>query len=61
MAKKIRKITPYTPAWEREANALARSYAPTMYPCKKCGHPVGHGYCCTGCGDSDPSTASSDS
>ena len=52
--RKIRKVKPYTAKWEREANALARNYAPSIYPCKKCGHPVLQTYACTFCGDMNP-------
>jgi len=47
-------MEPYSPEWQREAGALARSYAPPIYPCKKCSHPVVQGYCCTTCGTSEP-------
>jgi len=43
--------------YEREANNLARTYAPDIYPCKKCGHPVVSGYCCTFCNDENPSAS----
>lgn len=48
------KIKPHTARWERLADALARDYAPRIYPCGKCGYPVVEGYCCTACGDSAP-------
>jgi len=51
----MKDITPYSEEWQKEANALARCYAPTIYPCCKCNHPVVKGYCCGHCGDSDPS------
>ncbi len=35
---------------------LAIAYAPEIYRCKRCGYPVISGYCCTHCGDSDPSS-----
>lgn len=52
--RKIRKIKPYTLKWEKMANELARSWCPTVYPCKECGHPVVNGYCCGYCGSTDP-------
>jgi len=54
--EKMRKWEPYSPSWERAANRLARSFSPGIHPCKKCGYPVIHGYCCTGCGDTNPSS-----
>jgi len=52
---KIKKIKPYTARWEREANKVARTYAPEIYPCETCGYPVATGYCCGYCGSCDPS------
>jgi hypothetical protein len=46
----------YSKEWELEANRLSRSYSPLLYPCKKCNHPVVSGYCCSYCGDSNPSS-----
>jgi hypothetical protein len=40
--------------WEAAAGRVARSYAPVIYPCKHCGAPTVHGYCCTHCGSSEP-------
>ncbi len=48
-------MKPYTQPWERAANRLARNYAPKIYPCAKCSYPVLNGYCCTHCGDTNPS------
>lgn len=42
--------------FQREANSLARGFAPEAYKCKKCGHAVLRGYCCTFCGTMDPET-----
>ncbi len=42
--------------WEERANSLARAFCPDIYACKKCEYPVMDGYCCTGCGDSNPSS-----
>ena len=56
--KKPRKIKPYGPKWERLADAVARGFAPSLYPCAKCGYPVLSGYCCSGCQTSDPHSAS---
>lgn len=47
--KTFRKIKPYTRAWESEANAIARSFAPTIAPCKNCGHPYFTPYICDTC------------
>lgn len=55
-SERKKKWTPYSPAWEREARAMARSVAPPIYPCMKCSGPVLRGYCCDHCGDSDPSS-----
>ena len=38
--------------------SLAINYAPDINPCKKCGWPVVRGYCCTACGDINPSSVS---
>jgi hypothetical protein len=54
MQATITKIIPYSSAWEKKANQLARSYAPYIYPCGKCDGPVMDGYCCTTCGDTNP-------
>lgn len=48
-AKPKRKAEPYTPAWERKANSVARSYV-EMVPCKTCGEPRISTYRCTFCG-----------
>jgi hypothetical protein len=52
----IKKIDPIVDweQWEEEADELARDFCPSIYPCKKCGHPIISGYCCTFCGDSNP-------
>jgi len=42
--------------WEHRANSLARSYAPNIYSCKKCGNPCVSGYCCGYCGSNSPSS-----
>jgi hypothetical protein len=52
--RKPRRIEPYTPAWERLANAEARCFCPRIYPCGECGGPVVDGYCCNRCGSSEP-------
>lgn len=54
--KKITKIEPYSDIYYRRLNQVARDFCPRIYPCKKCGSPVADGYCCTYCGDNDPST-----
>jgi hypothetical protein len=52
---------PKTEAEYRDhANALARSFAPDIRACKKCGWPVVSGYCCTYCGDANPSEREDD-
>lgn len=51
----MKKVTPYTKSWYEKAFQLLRSYVPGLYPCHKCGNPVISGYCCTYCGDSNPS------
>lgn len=52
--RRPRRMQPYTQAWERAANELAREAAPVIYPCGACGGPVLTGYCCTRCGCEDP-------
>lgn len=48
-------IDPDGKYWEKLANEMARAFAPDIYPCCKCNHPVITGYCCTNCGDDNPS------
>ena len=50
---RIRKMKPYTPAWERLANQIAREHV-EVRACKTCGHPCHHSYQCTFCGETDP-------
>jgi len=40
--------------FNRKANAIARSFCPEIYECKKCGNPCVDGYCCMSCGDGCP-------
>jgi hypothetical protein len=40
--------------YNKLAIELAFHYAPKIYPCKKCEHPVAKGYCCGFCGDKSP-------
>jgi hypothetical protein len=47
-------IEPYSNRWEQLANEQARSYAPEIYPCVKCGYPVISGYCCNFCNNENP-------
>lgn len=54
MATKPRKIKPYTPRWHKEAYELLRTWYGVI-ACQRCGHPCLKGYCCTTCGDTDPS------
>lgn len=49
---KVKKIKPYTPEWEREANALARQSI-RIRACGLCGHPAVEGYVCNVCGEDD--------
>lgn len=51
--KRIRVITPYTPAWHRMAYQMLQNYV-TIYPCASCGAPVHERYCCGRCGNTDP-------
>jgi hypothetical protein len=46
---KIAPVVPYTKAWEKSANELARSYV-RINACVDCGRPVVSGYCCSVCG-----------
>ena len=52
--KKLKKLEWGGAAFEKLANALARDYV-AIRQCMKCTHPVVHGYCCTFCGDTNPS------
>lgn len=52
--RKPKHMTPYTPEWERLANAEARSFAPEVRPCADCGGPYIKGYCCNRCGSHNP-------
>jgi hypothetical protein len=51
--RKVRRIKPYTPKWEKLANQLARSWN-QLKPCRYCGYPVTVGYCCGTCGSDNP-------
>jgi rubrerythrin len=42
--------------YDRAADYLRRQLVPDLYPCMKCGYPVQRGYCCTACGDTNPSS-----
>ena len=46
----MRRMEPYTPVWQREANRIARDFAPPILPCSRCGYPLVSGYCCGSCG-----------
>ena len=50
--KKYRGV-PYGPKWMKDANRLARDYAPDIYPCPQCGSPRASGYCCPFCGSGE--------
>lgn len=49
-----RRMKPHTPRWWKLAAELALSYAPPIKPCRDCGGPVLHGYCCDRCGSVEP-------
>ncbi len=51
--RKPKKIEPFTPAWERLADARAGDYV-DIRPCRECGGPVVFGYCCQRCGSDTP-------
>ena len=42
--------------YRRLAAGLAMQWAPPIYQCQKCWHPVIDGYCCSFCGDENPKT-----
>ena len=49
---------PYTSRiYKQEAIELAFMYAPVIYACKHCNHPVAQGYCCGTCGSDEPERA----
>jgi hypothetical protein len=52
--KKLKKLEPYTPEWNKLANIVARNFAPPIRPCRECGYPVVDGYCCGRCGSTRP-------
>ena len=55
------KVKPPTRMQYYRAEArIGIDFAPNIYPCKKCGWPVIVGYCCTTCGDSNPSEEKDD-
>lgn len=51
--KAKKKVEPYTPDWNRKANAIARDYCPPIHPCRDGGQPVIEGYCCHFCKSSN--------
>ena len=55
MAKKLKR--PSAKTYNRRAAEVAFDHAPEIYPCNGCGNPVATGYCCTFCGDDNPSEA----
>ena len=55
--EELTEIEIFSDLWHRHAYAIARQYAPHMYPCGKCNYPVASGYCCTYCGNINPSSA----
>lgn len=54
--KEVKKFTGTHDDWERMADRIARSIAPDICHCKTCDYPVVKGYCCTYCGDTNPSS-----
>lgn len=54
MKHNIRRIEPYTPHWHKLMRDVAETYAPEIYPCGTCGHPVVSGYCCNTCQSANP-------
>jgi hypothetical protein len=59
MRKKTKPQTPTQAQYARATNDVARTHAPTIYPCQKCGWPVAKGYICGYCGDGNPSVSRS--
>lgn len=59
MIKRTRPEPPTPEQYQRAKINKALSYAPHIHACKKCGWPVIYGYCCTYCGDDNPSEATS--
>lgn len=56
-----RKLQPPTERqYQRAVGIIARQFAPTDYPCGKCGWPVLRGYRCGTCNDWDPDTKAKD-
>ncbi len=47
---------PTTKQYDTAAIHQALVYAPRIYECQKCGWPVVEGYCCSYCGNSNPSS-----
>ena len=43
--------------WLKLATNVAFSYAPAIYHCVHCNHPVADGYCCGYCGSAEPGDA----
>ncbi len=56
MSEEKEKIDSDSELWRKRAYSLARSYCPAIYSCCKCGNPVVSGYCCSFCGDDNPSS-----
>ena len=52
-SRKVRKIQPYTRAWNLMAAQEALDYV-TIHPCQDCGGPVIQRYCCNRCGSVNP-------
>lgn len=50
----IEKIDPNSEEYKNKRYSLMKDFCPPIYPCKKCGHPVVKGYCCTTCRTSTP-------
>lgn len=50
----MKKIDSDSAEYKKKAISIAFDFAPQIYPCAKCGHPVASGYCCSGCGTGSP-------
>lgn len=51
--RNLKRIIPYSSAYERLANQEARMWC-QLRPCKDCGGPVNDGYCCNRCKSFNP-------
>ncbi len=55
--KKIRKIKKDGREYNRRVVEVAIGFCPQILTCKTCGSPTLKGYCCTYCGEIDPTGA----